>query len=726
LTRSARIALARPIRRLFDYQVPAHLDLEAGQRVRIPFGRQTAIGLVVDPDAEAPPNITLKPIASVMEYWPALPPETLRLLTWASRYYQHPLGECLFMALPPALRRGRMASRRQQTCWHVTPGTTGDLPANARRQRALLSWLQDQPGPVPTKAAINAGFTRAQLNALRDRGLVGESMHDQTAGAVPETSGPESLPRLSPAQSSAFHQLPAPAEGFTASLLYGITGSGKTEIYLHYLEQFLGQDRQGLVLVPEINLTPQTVARFSKYFGNRIAVWHSSLNDSERLDAWLRIRDGEPVIVIGTRSAVMLPFTRLAMIVVDEEHDSSYKQGEGFRYSGRDLAVYRASLNRCPVILGSATPSLESLHNAQTGKYRLIRLEERAGDALPPEIHLLDIRSRPLQGGISAPALKAIEACLAAGKQALVFVNRRGYAPVMMCFDCGHITECPRCDHRLTYHRGDNAMRCHHCDFQMAASSHCPACKSEAFKPIGQGTERTEEVLSHTFPETPIIRVDRDTTQRKGSIQAIIREVSSGRPCILVGTQMLAKGHDFPGVTLVVVINADGGLFSVDFRAPEQMVQTLLQVSGRAGRGREPGRVLIQTCHSDHPLIQALSKGDYLPLAKQLLEERSGGEGFPPFRAMALVRAEAPTMAASMGFLDEARRQLNDPAIAVWGPLPALMARRADRHRAQLVLITGNRSRLNHCLATLCRVLDDRQRPPNLRWQVDVDPMETG
>ncbi|MBS3804834.1 MAG: primosomal protein N', partial [Oleiphilaceae bacterium] len=692
MTRSARIALARPIRRLFDYQAPQHLNLQAGQRVRIPFGRQSATGLVVDPDAPAPDHITLKPISAALEDWPALPAETLQLLTWAANYYQHPLGECLFMALPPALRRGRPAQRRQQTCWQGSGNPDSALPANAKRQRALLAWLEAQPVPASTAAVIDAGFSRAQLKALRDRGLALESTRDHRKNAFSPNLQP--LPRLSEAQTKAFEQLPSPDNGFSAALLYGITGSGKTELYLHYLERFLGQDQQALILVPEINLTPQTVARFRTYFGDRIAVWHSSLNHSERLDAWLRIREGEPVIVIGTRSAVMLPFTSLATIVVDEEHDSSYKQGEGFRYSGRDLAVYRASLNRCPIILGSATPALESLHNARTGKYRLIRLEERAGKAIPPELRLLDTRSRPLEGGLSAPAIEAVKNCLNAGKQALVFVNRRGYAPVMMCFDCGHISECPHCDTRLTYHRRDNAMRCHHCDFQTAANPHCPACQSEAFKPIGQGTERTEEVLSQTFPETPIIRVDRDSTQRKGSIQAIIDDVASGRPCILVGTQMLAKGHDFPNVTLVVVVNADGGLFSVDFRAPEQMVQTLLQVSGRAGRGRETGRVLIQTCHSDHPLLLALSKGHYLPLAEQLLEERAGGGGFPPFRAMALVRAEALTMAESLSFLDSAKAQLDDPAVELWGPLPAVMARRADRHRAQLVLVSKSRSRL--------------------------------
>ncbi|MDX1456736.1 MAG: primosomal protein N', partial [Marinobacter sp.] len=483
--------------------------------------------------------------------------------------------------------------------------------------------------------------------------------------------------------------------------------------------------QQALVLVPEINLTPQTVARFRRYFGDRIAVWHSALNDSERLDTWLRVRNGEPVILIGTRSSVLLPFTALKTIIVDEEHDSSYKQGEGFRYSARDLAVYRGHLNRCPVILGSATPSLESYYNTRAGKYHLIKLEQRAGSSRPPSVRLLDVRSRPLEGGISRPAMNAIQQCLTSGQQALVFVNRRGFAPVMMCFDCGHLMECPRCDTRLTYHRRDRAMRCHHCDFQTAAQDHCPKCQSDAFKPIGQGTERTEAVLAEHFPESPVVRVDRDSTQRKGSIQSILKKVNSGAPCILVGTQMLAKGHDFPNVTLVVVVNADGGLFSVDFRAPEQLVQTLLQVSGRAGRGEVPGQVLIQTCHSDHPLLTSLCDGHYLPLADQLLGEREAGQ-LPPFRAMAILRAEAPTMEASLAFLDQARAFTATAPVQIWGPLPAVIARRADRHRAQLVMISDQRKQLGLVVSQLIQNLEELRLPTGLRWQIDVDPLETG
>ncbi|WP_051146683.1 primosomal protein N' [Marinobacter daepoensis] len=719
---TARIALNRPLRRLFDYLIPDNLSVSPGQRVKVPFGRQILTGLVVETGVTPPGHVTLKPILDIHEPWPALPDTTFHLLSWASDYYQHPLGECLFTALPPALRKGRPSQRKQEEHWVASDASAAELPSNAHRQKQLLNTLQASPG-LSTSELVQAGFTRSQLRALQDKALI----HQADATTPAQTHSPTAAPppKLSGAQTTAAEALPSSTNRFQAALLYGITGSGKTELYLHFLKQKLQEDQQALILVPEINLTPQTLARFRQYFGSRIVAWHSALSDGERLDTWLRIRNGEPVILIGTRSAVLLPFTNLRSIIVDEEHDSSYKQGDGFRYSARDVAVYRAHVNHCPVILGSATPSLESWHNARQGKYTLVRLEQRAGKAKPPEVSLLDIRSRPLEAGLSRPTLSAIRDTLNRGEQALVFVNRRGFAPIMMCFDCGHMEECPRCDTRLTYHRRDRAMRCHHCDFQKAASNHCPKCQSDNFKPVGQGTERTEDVLAEHFPETPVVRVDRDSTQRKGSIQSILEKVNSGAPCILVGTQMLAKGHDFPNVTLVAVVNADGGLFSVDFRAPEQMLQTLLQVSGRAGRGAKPGKVLIQTCHSDHPLLKALCHGNYAQLAEQLLADRKAGD-LPPFRAMAVLRAESDTMQRSLQLLDSIKPMMAVEGIEIWGPLPAVIARKADRHRAQLIVCSNNRKRLNRVLSRLCQYLDQSKLPANTKWIIDVDPQETG
>lgn len=723
MIQTARIALSRPLRRLFDYQIPEGVQLEPGQRVRVPFGRQSLIGLVVETGVEPPAGIKLRQIAHPLESWPLLPAETRQLMQWASTYYQHPLGECLFMSLPPALRRGRPAEASAESSWQASRAASPEaLPTQAHRQKALLAWLQSEQAARSQSEIQTAGFTLEQIRSLEKRQLI-----EKTTVTPKRTQDCAQLPALTPAQSSTFGELPSPDHGFSATLLYGITGSGKTEIYLHYLKQHLPQEQQALVLVPEINLTPQTVRRFTRYFGERICVWHSALNDGERLKTWLRIRNGDPVIVIGTRSAATLPFINLGAIIVDEEHDTSFKQGEGFRYSARDLAVYRAHLNQCPILLGSATPSIESYHNTTVGKYKLVKLEERVGEARPPTLRLLDIRSRPLEGGLSPRALQTIRERIEREEQVLVFVNRRGFAPVMMCFDCGHISECPRCDSRLTYHRRDRALRCHHCDYQTAAPSSCPECASEAYKPVGQGTERTEDILQTQFPDTPIIRVDRDSTRTKGSIDRILETVNSGAPCILVGTQMLAKGHDFPNVSLVVVVNADGGLFSVDFRAPEQLIQTLLQVSGRAGRGRIPGTVLIQTCHSEHPLLNQLCTGNYLAMADHILAERAAVQ-LPPYRAMALLRAEAETMEESLTFLDAAKSQLQNQnaELDIWGPLPAVIARRAERHRAQLILVSEQKGPMQRHLSSLCQHLEEQRKPASLKWQVDVDPLETG
>ncbi|PVY70371.1 replication restart DNA helicase PriA [Tamilnaduibacter salinus] len=722
MTDTARIVLSRPLRQAFDYRIPDGQTVMPGQRVRVRFGRQQLVGLVIATGVTPPEGLSLRPLGPPLEDWAALPDDTRELMSWAARYYQHPLGECLFMALPPALRRGQPASLPTETGWRARPDADPDtLPPQARKQKMLLSWLKQQPD-ITRESTIRAeGFSLAQIRGLHQRGLI------DTATPKPPTPDQaylDSLPQLTPAQQAAYRHLPSPG-AFTTTLLYGITGSGKTELYLHYLQEHLGADQQALILVPEINLTPQTVRRFRRYFGERIQVWHSALNDTERLRTWLSIRRGDPAIVIGTRSAVTLPYADIGAIVVDEEHDSSFKQGEGFRYSGRDLAVVRGQMNDCPVILGSATPSTESFHNARTGKYRLARLEERVGDARPPKMTLLDIRSRPLEGGLARPTLQAIGERIERGEQVLVFVNRRGYAPVMMCFDCGHMMDCPHCDARLTYHRRDRALRCHHCDYQRAAPTTCPECDSEAFRPVGQGTERTEDILEAQFPETPVIRIDRDSTRRRGRIDQLLATVNDGTPCILVGTQMLAKGHDFPNVSLVVAVNADGGLFSVDFRAPETLIQTLLQVSGRAGRHRIPGRVLIQTCHSDHPLLQQLCEADYPDIVDHLLSEREA-LGLPPFRAMAILRAESRDMADSLAFLDHARQMAARDGLAIWGPLPAIIARRADRHRAQLVLVDERRSRLQRTLAQLCGTLDQSDKPAGLRWQIDVDPIETG
>ncbi len=721
----ARIALPRPVRQLFDYLVPEGLAVQNGQRVRIPFGNQALPGIIVELDPKDPAKRGLKPIQNALEDWPVLPEGTRELLLWAARYYQHPPGECLFAALPPALRKGASATLAQTEYWWPGEEEPDALTSRAHRQKALLQWLREHPGQ-PRHAIRTAGFDGSLLQALEKKGLALRT-HSKPAPTEHEPL-PDITPQpLNPEQQCVLESLEANSRGFNTHLLFGITGSGKTEVYIHYLMRRIrraDEPSQYLVLVPEINLTPQTMARFQRYFGSRLAVWHSALNATERLQTWSRVREGEPVIVVGTRSAVLLPFTRLDTLVVDEEHDGSYKQNEGFRYSARDLAIYRGRLSQCPVVLGSATPSLESLHNARSGRFHLHTLNVRAGNAKLPGMQLIDVRSRPLRGGVSPPLLEAVGETLAQGEQALLFINRRGFSPVVMCFDCGTPIDCPQCDARLTFHRHDNCLRCHHCGHQQAMPRRCNDCGSDNLNAVGQGTERTETVLQERFPETPVLRIDRDSTRRRGQLDRMLDQVRSGRPCILVGTQMLAKGHDFPAVTLAGVLDADGGLFSSDFRGPEHLAQLLVQVAGRAGRGERPGRVMVQTCQSGHPLLQQLCRGDYLEVAESLLRERKQAE-LPPASFMTAFRVESGDMDTSMMLLEDLARRARsaDEGVMIMGPFPAIMARKANRFRAQLLLQHTQRPRLHRLSNRLCLYLEQLRPGRQVRWSIDVDPL---
>ncbi len=511
--------------------------------------------------------------------------------------------------------------------------------------------------------------------------------------------------------------------GFQAFLLEGVTGSGKTEVYLRLAERAVGQGRQVLVILPEIGLTGQMVARFER-LGVPLAVFHSNLSEGERLDAWLRAGKGEAKVVIGTRSAVFIPLKAPGLFIVDEEHDLSHKQQEGFRYSARDIAVFRARQHRVPALLGSATPSLESLRNAQRGRYRHLLLPERVGKATLPAMALLDVRGRPMEGGLSLPLLKAMEDPLGRGEQVLLFLNRRGYAPALICHACGWVGQCLRCDARLTFHQGERRLRCHHCGLEQAMPGACPACGASALIPVGQGTERLEAVLKARFPDKRVVRIDRDTTRRKGAFAAFLEAIGRGEADILIGTQMLAKGHHFPEVTLVGIVDADQGLFSADFRAAERMAQLIVQVAGRAGREEKPGRVLIQTHQPGHPLLQRLIREDYRAFAQEAMEERRQAQ-LPPFAHLALLRAEAQDQAHPMAFLAEARARLGDmEGVEVLGPAPSPMERRAGFYRAQLWIQAHRRLLLHRYLGEGVPKLSSIPGSRRVRWSLDVDPME--
>lgn len=731
-----RLALPSPLRRLFDYLAPAGVarsTLQPGMRLRVPFGRREMIGVLVEVvDHSDVPADKLKPAIAVLDAEPPLPPALFKLCLWTAQYYQHSLGDTLSWALPVLLRQGEPAEARQERFWHAAPDASVDDPriARAPKQKEALRTLAQHPHGVAHKLLSKLMLNRDSLNLLLAKGLVTVEVrgHGPVERHEHWLAQPE-LP-LNTEQRAAYEAIRSGFGSFHASLLAGVTGSGKTEVYLQLIRETLEAGKQALVLIPEINLGPQTLARFEQRFNARIALLHSAVNDRDRLDAWLAARDGEADIIIGTRSALFTPMKNPGLIIIDEEHDGSYKQQEGLRYHARDLALVRAHQEDIPIVLGSATPSLESLHNAHTGRYALLRLNQRAGGAQQPRFLRLDVKSRPLDSGISGPMQQAIGQTLAAGQQVLVFLNRRGFAPTLLCHDCGWLSECPRCDARMTVHQRSGELRCHHCGHVERVPRNCPACGKVDLRPVGAGTERAEERLAILFPDYPVLRVDRDSTSRKDAMNQLFATIQKGQPCILVGTQMLAKGHHFPRVTLVSILDADGGLFSGDFRASERMAQLIVQVAGRAGRAEEPGKVIIQTHLADHPLLIQLTEQGYFAFAEQALSERRAA-GLPPFSHLALLRAEAHKPGQAEGFLDEActeaERLLKDLAlggIELLGPVPAPMERRAGRYRAQLLVQANARAPLHKLLATWLLTLENMPSGRQVRWSLDVDPVD--
>uniref|UniRef100_UPI002413C123 primosomal protein N' n=1 Tax=Pseudomonas sp. RIT-To-2 TaxID=3462541 RepID=UPI002413C123 len=558
-----RLALPSPLRRLFDYRAPAGMPASAftpGMRLRVPFGRREMIGILVEvADQSEVPADKLKPASALLDPVSPLPAPLFKLCLWTAQYYQHSLGDTLSWALPVLLRQGELAEARQERFWLAAPGARQDDPRikNAPRQREALATLAQHPHGVAHPLLSKLGLNKTSLDLLLEKDLV--QVEVRKHAPVPRhehwLAQPE-LP-LNSEQRAAFEAVRAGFDTFHAFLLAGVTGSGKTEVYLQLIRETLEAGKQALVLIPEINLGPQTLARFEQRFNARIALLHSAVNDRERLDAWLAARDGEADIIIGTRSALFTPMKNPGLIIIDEEHDGSYKQQEGLRYHARDLALVRARQENIPILLGSATPSLESLHNAYTGRYGLLKMEHRAGGAKPPKFLRLDVKSRPLDSGISGPMQQAIGQTLANGQQVLVFLNRRGFAPTLLCHDCGWLSECPRCDARTTVHQRSGELRCHHCGHVERVPRQCPKCNTVDLRPVGAGTERAEERLSILFPDYPVLRVDRDSTSRKDAMNQLFATIQKGQPCILVGTQMLAKGHHFPRVTLVSILDAD-------------------------------------------------------------------------------------------------------------------------------------------------------------------------
>lgn len=723
-----RVAVPSPLPRYFDYLPPTGTQttaLSPGVRLRVPFGKREIVGVLLQTAAHSDiPAAKLKRAHAILDDVPLIPEDLLALARWAAEYYHHPIGEVVDTLLPAALRSGKPGAVPQNYIWRLTgAGAAADPGAlkRAPKQATLWQTLRLHSNGLNVKALdAQHPHWQAGMRALMRRGWVEKIV----TMPPPAAAHPNARIALNAAQNAAAEAIQAALGNFQAFLLDGVTGSGKTEVYLAVMAEAVRRGRQALLLVPEIGLTPQLLRRVRQRFA-ATAVFHSALSESERLATWQAGRTGHAPVVIGTRSAVFLPLRHPGLIIVDEEHDGSFKQQNGFRYSARDLAVVRAARHHIPVVLGSATPSFESLHNSVQQRYAHLSLPERAAAARHPTIRLLDIRNRPMNEGLSDLMLEAIHRHLETQGQVLLFLNRRGYAPTVMCHACGVTLQCRRCDARLTLH-ANHRLQCHHCGAEQPLPAHCAQCGADQLGHFGFGTERIEHRLANLFPNVSIARLDRDSTRRKGKLEALLDGAQRGEYPILVGTQMLAKGHDFPNVTLVGVLDADQGLFGVDFRASERMAQLIVQVAGRAGRAERRGEVLIQTHHPEHPLLKHLVREGYASFAQAALAERRAA-GLPPYAAMALLRAEATAHPAPLAFLEAARRKLIPACgrqVQLLGPAPAPMERRAGYYRAQLLLIAAQRAHLQQALATALPTLYELKQARRVRWSLDVDPAE--
>ena len=723
---ACQVALPVPLARLFDYLPAASMTPgeAVGCRVRVPFGNRELVGVVASAGPASDAG-ALREVLAQLDQEPLFHGELMQSLQWLARYLHAPLGEVLATALPALLRRGEPLPDTHAWAWQLNEAGHTALPG-LRSGRPRDMAMQLQAGALDEDAlqlALGDGW-RSAARALAKRGLAERIAVPANALASAPTAA---APSPNPGQQAAIDAIDAAAGGFAALLLDGVTGSGKTEVYLQAIAACLARGRQALVLVPEIGLTPQLLARFRARLGVPVHALHSGLGDSERARTWAAAWRGEARVIVGTRSAVFTPLPDAGLVIVDEEHDGSYKQFDGIRYHARDFALVRAKALGVPIVLGSATPSLESLHNALGGRHVHLRLPQRAGDARPPTVRVLDVRKRALDAGLSPDLLAAIRGTLDTGGQVLVFRNRRGYAPVLLCHDCGWSAQCQRCDAPMTVHAGGRRLQCHHCGTRRSAPPACPDCGGLALQPQGVGTERLEQALLERFGDVPVLRVDRGSTGRRDALERMLASLGD-KPGILVGTQMLAKGHDLPDLGLVAVVGIDEGLFSADFRAHEKLAQLLIQVAGRAGRAQRRGEVLLQTHHPEHPLLQLLVHGGYHAFANDELVQREAA-GFPPFAHLALLRAEAKHADPPMQFLQMARQALRESdlrksGIEVHGPLPAPMPRRAGYQRVQLLLSSPSRPALHAALDALMPLLRAAPEARKVRWSLDVDPVD--
>ena len=723
-----RVALAVPLPRFFDYLYPPDLMPIVGGRVLVPFGSQKRVGIVVDlPASSDVAKEKLKPIIDVLDAESLFNSTTWDWLAWSANYYRAALGDVLFQALPVKLRNGESAVKNDRTFWRITDLgkqalESGELK-RAKKQIEALNLLLTQD-----LEKGNNEISSAIWSALKGKDYVEEIIVPTEQKSWQQALGDNPLANLdnrltlNKQQALAFSQLLF-QEGFNVWLLEGVTGSGKTEIYLQYIEEVLKKGKQVLVLVPEIGLTPQTVRRFQARFNVEIDVLHSNLNDTQRLNVWERARTGQSAIVIGTRSALFTQFSDLGLIILDEEHDGSFKQQDGWRYHARDLGIVLAQKLNIPILLGSATPSLESVNNVQNGKYHHLVLSKRAGNATALRQFVIDLKHQRIQNGLSEPLLQRMQEHLEKGNQVLLFLNRRGFAPVLLCHECGWIDECHHCEKPYTYHQHQRVLRCHHCGAQKTVPMQCGHCGSTHLVTTGLGTEQLEETLKARFPQYNIARIDRDSTARKGKLEGYLDDIQQGKSQILIGTQMLAKGHHFPNVTLVALVNVDNALFSLDFRAEERLAQLYVQVAGRSGRAEKQGEVVLQTHYPDHPLLTTLLEKGYQAFAEETLKLRHN-MGLPPFSFQALFKAQCRHSEEAENALSQLASFFYEQKIEglqVLGPIPAPFSKKAGQYRWQLLLQHASRKQLQ---AALSRYSPELIKSSQVRLILDVDPLD--
>ena len=733
--RILRIAIPCPLYQTFDYRLPdamSNLAISAGMRVKVPFGRQKLIGFVIEEIQHSDyPLAKLKFITTVLDTQSLLPQSILDLLLWAARYYVHPIGEVFQTALPVYLRNNDDPTPPLTEYWQIKPpkkqtpeDTLNSLNRAAKQKQIYQLLLQSENGLNADELNAMTENWRSPVKSLLEKELIELKVRATVLSSNSQTRRHD---QLTEEQTTAVDSILPRLNEHTVHVLNGVTGSGKTEVYLSLCEQALTDNKQVLVLVPEIGLTPQLTQRFLERLDTTIVILHSAMNDKQRYAAWHAAANGQAQLVIGTRSSIFTPLPNLGLIIIDEEHDGSYKQQDGFRYNARDMAILRAKNCGVPIVLGSATPSLESLNNINEQRYEAHYLKERANKKKLPRVELINLCSQKLHESMAETLLSKIKQHLDNQGQVLLFINRRGFAPLLMCHDCGWTTNCQRCDAHMTYHKRRNQLHCHHCGAQRPAPEQCDSCGSTNILAIGAGTERIEHFLQTRFPDTKVNRIDRDTTRNKGSLEEKLEQAHSGESGILVGTQMLAKGHDFPNVTLVAILDTDQALFSADFRASEHLAQLVTQVSGRAGRAEKTGEVAIQTHHPEHPLLQTLLHSGYPAFAESALEERHAA-GLPPAKHLVLLRCESVDSNAAQTFLNHAvdcAKQVDIKDIDLFGPIPAPMERRAGRYRYQIMLQSKERKALHQFISWWVPQLQHLASARKVRWSVDVDPYDT-